>query len=75
MPMCPVRSGGWPTTSPLDCCWSLGVVEEPERPTVGSDLKISWIVGDDVLNASERGPDEQRLAEEMLARRHRVALV
>lgn len=64
-------------TLPLNSCWSLGVVEEPERPTARSDLRISWVVGADVLNISPPGhiePRERRLAEEMLARRHRVTL-
>jgi hypothetical protein len=61
---------------PTDACWSLGVVLDPEHPTAESDLKIDWIVGADVLNIDpgKRDPELQRLAEEMLARRHRVHL-
>jgi hypothetical protein len=62
---------------PVNCCWSLGVVEQPERPTAKTDIHISWVVGGDVLNLERRNrePDEQRLAEEMLARRHRLTLI
>ena len=62
---------------PVNCCWSLGVVEQPERPTAKTDIHIFWVVGGDVLNfdAAKREPDEQRLAEEMLARRHRLTLI
>jgi hypothetical protein len=61
---------------PSNSCWSLGVVQDPEHPTAESDLKIDWIIGADVLNADPRRWDleERRLAEEMLARRHRVDL-
>jgi hypothetical protein len=65
---------GWLADSlPVDCCWSLGVVEEPEWPTAETDIRVSWISGGDVLNIapSQRDPHEQRLADEMLARRHR----
>lgn len=58
---------------PADNCWSLGAVEHPEAPTAETDLVISWIVGADVLNASE--PVEPAIAAEMLARRHRVSLL
>jgi hypothetical protein len=60
---------------PADSCWSLGVVLEPDRPTRDSDLRVAWIIGADVLNRGDPqdGPPwEQRTAEEMLARRHRV---
>jgi hypothetical protein len=62
---------------PTDACWSLGVVRDPSDPTAESDLDVAWIVGADVLNSDPRtwDPDERRLAEEMLARRHRVELV
>lgn len=62
---------------PVNSCWSLGVVEEPENPTAESDLRISWVVGADVLNIQRRHmePKHQRLAEEMLSRRHRVNLL
>lgn len=62
---------------PTNSCWSLGVVSDPEHPTAETDLQIDWIVGADVLNADpERwDPEERRLAEEMLARRHRVDLL
>ncbi|MCB0896076.1 MAG: hypothetical protein KDB43_12010 [Nocardioidaceae bacterium] len=61
---------------PSDSCWSLGIVLSPEHPTAESDLRVTWIVGADVLNSdpSNLTPEEQQLAEEMLARRHRVAL-
>lgn len=61
---------------PTNSCWSLGVVLDPEHPTAESDLKIDWIVGSDVLNADTRrlDPEEQHLAEQMLARRHGVDL-
>lgn len=61
---------------PTNCCWCLGLVRDPERPSEGSDLDVSWVVGSDVLNTdpSDRSPYAQRMAEEMLARRHRVTL-
>lgn len=61
---------------PTDACWSLGVVRDPSDPTAGSDLDVAWNVGADVLNRDPRtwDPHERRLAEEMLARRHRVEL-
>jgi len=61
---------------PVGCCWSLGVVKQPERPTEDTDVTLSWVVGGDVLNISSttREPGEQRLAEEMLRRRHRLTL-
>jgi hypothetical protein len=57
-------------------CWSLGLVRHPARPTIESDVEIAWIVGSDVLNTPpvNRASDEQRLADEMLARRHHVTL-
>ncbi len=62
---------------PANCCWSLGVVVTPDEPTTETELAVSWVVGSDVLNLAPylRSPEEQRLAEEMLARRHRVTLV
>lgn len=59
---------------PTDSCWSLGLVREPAQPTTESDLGVSWIVGSDVLNRdpADRSSDEQRIAQEMLARRHHV---
>jgi hypothetical protein len=62
---------------PTDSCWSLGVVFEPARPSTETDLDVAWIVGSDVLNISpsNRSPDQQRIAEEMLARRGQVALL
>lgn len=61
---------------PVGCCWSLAVVLAPPRPTPASQLDVAWIVGADVLNTSpgDRDADEQRVAEEMLERRHRVTL-
>jgi hypothetical protein len=61
---------------PINSCWSLGVVGEPASPTPESPLRISWIVGADVLNMApgDRDPREQGLADEMLARRHGVGL-
>ena len=61
---------------PVDSCWSLGVVLDPEHATPESDLQIAWIVGADVLNMDPRDwtSGERRVAEEMLARRHRVEL-
>lgn len=60
---------------PRDCCWSLGVVEEPRTPTPETEVSISWVVGSDVLNRDPRNLDanERRIAEEMLTRRHHVA--
>ena len=62
---------------PTGRCWSLGVVREPAQPSPETALDVSWIVGSDVLNISpsDRSPDQQRIAEEMLARRHVVALL
>jgi len=62
---------------PTGSCWSLGVVCEPARPSVETDLDVTWIVGSDVLNMSpaDRSPEQQRIAEEMLARREQVALL
>ena len=61
---------------PTDTCWSLGVVREPAQPSPDTAMDVSWIVGSDVLNISPsaRSPDQQRIAGEMLARRHQVAL-
>jgi hypothetical protein len=61
---------------PVDSCWSLGVVEQPAHPSTDTEVSISWVVGGDVLNrdADDREPAEQQLAEEMLARRHRLTL-
>jgi hypothetical protein len=60
---------------PADSCWSLGVVREPARPSPQTAMDVSWIVGSDVLNISpsDRSSDQERIAEEMLARRHQVA--
>lgn len=62
---------------PTDSCWSLGVVCEPARPSTETDVDVAWIVGSDVLNISpsDRSPDQQRIAEGMLARRDQVALL
>lgn len=62
---------------PTDSCWSLGLVREPAQPSTETDMDVSWIVGADVLNISpsNRSPDQQRIAEEMLARRDQVALL
>lgn len=59
------------------CCWSLGLVRDPVRPTSESDVNVTWIVGADVLNKQEEHltPHERRIADEMLARRHTVALL
>ena len=61
---------------PTDSCWSLGLVRDPAQPSAESDVDVSWIVGSDVLNMdpSDRSSDQQRIADEMLARRHRVTL-
>ena len=61
---------------PVGCCWSLGVVRGPDRPTTESELTIDWLIGADVLNvqSGDRSSEEQRLADEMLARRHRLTL-
>lgn len=61
---------------PTNSCWSLGIVLDPEQPTAESDLTIAWVVGADVLNAarSKLDPEELRLADEMLARRHSAHL-
>lgn len=58
---------------PAGSCWALGVVEDPSDPTPRSDLRVSWVVGADVLNQSGLSPEEQRVAEAMIARRHHVA--
>src|SRR5918993_3889335 len=66
----------WLTENLLaDTCWSLGVVREPAEPSPETDMDVLWIVGADVLNISpsDRSPGQQRIAEEMLARRHQVA--
>ncbi len=62
---------------PVGCCWSLAVVYAPKRPTPASTVDVAWIVGDDILNTSpeDRDAEQQRVAEEMVARRHRVTLV
>jgi hypothetical protein len=62
---------------PADSCWALAVVHSPERPTTASELDVSWVVGGDLLNTSHEhlSAGEQRLVEEMLARRHFVSLV
>lgn len=62
---------------PGDSCWSLGVVLDPDLPTPRSDMRVAWIVGADLLNADLRrlDPGERRLAQEMLARRHKVDLL
>lgn len=62
---------------PVGCCWSLAVVHSPRRPTSESRVDVTWIIGDDVLNtpATVRDDEEQRVAAEMLERRHRVDLV
>lgn len=68
---------GWLSENlPVDSCWSLGVVEKPAQPSADTEVSISWVVGGDVLNrdADDREPQEQRLAEEMMARRHRLTL-
>jgi hypothetical protein len=61
---------------PVDSCWALGVVMDPSLPTAESDVEVAWLVGADVLNRAPHhwSRAEQRLAEEMLARRHRVTL-
>lgn len=58
-------------------CWSLGLVRDPVRPTRESDMDVAWIVGADVLNKQEAylTSHEQRIADQMLARRHNVALL
>lgn len=68
----------WLTANlPTDSCWSLGHVRDPAQPTTESNIDVSWIVGSDVLNRdpSDRSSEEQRIAEEMLARRHHVRLL
>ncbi len=62
---------------PAGCCWALAIVHAPKRPTPESRVDVAWIVGDDVLNTSpeDRNAEEQRIAEEMITRRHRVTLV
>lgn len=58
-------------------CWSLGLVRDPAQPTTASDVEVAWIVGSDVLNRdpAHLSSDEQRIADEMLARRHHVAML
>ena len=68
---------GWLAENlPTDSCWALGLVREPSQPTTASAVEVSWIVGSDVLNMdpADRSSAEQRIALEMLARRHRVSL-
>lgn len=62
---------------PTDSCWSLGLVRDPAQPTTVSDVDVAWIVGSDVLNMDpvNWSSEEQRMAGEMLARRHHVALL
>ena len=52
------------------------MVRDPDSPTAESELTIEWLVGADVLNigSDDRSSEEQRLADEMLARRHGVVL-
>ena len=72
---------------PVDCCWSLGVVQRPKpvAADVGSwphrvevrripTFDVAWIVGGDVLNLdpSTRSAEDERLAQSMLARRDSV---
>lgn len=69
---------------PDNSCWALGVVQRPNPRYEGWPLPegraeacdIAWIVGGDVLNMnpSYRSPEEERLAQSMLARRHLVQL-
>ena len=63
-----------PSQLPQECCWSLGVVRQPDVPTTGSDLDVVWIVGADVLNVDRghRSPEDQSIAEAMMTRRHHV---
>ena len=66
---------GWLSSRlPAGSCWSLGSVLEPARPTPDSSVTVAWIIGSNVLNMDpdDRSPDEQRVATEMLARRHDV---
>jgi hypothetical protein len=62
---------------PRGCCWSLAVVQHPEPAATDSSLEVAWIVGGDVLNIQRRhrSPDQEKLAQEMLARRHAVLVV
>lgn len=62
---------------PAESCWSLGLVREPTKPTTHSELNVSCIVGADILNVdpADWSFDEQRIVEEMLARRLRAPLV
>ena len=45
---------------PSDSCWSLGIVLSPRHPTAESDLRVTWIVGADVLNSDPQQPDSRR---------------
>ena len=59
---------------PPGCCWSLGVARPLDPSPAATGMAVDWIVGADVLNA-EAGtlsPAAQRVAREMLGRRHRV---
>jgi hypothetical protein len=60
---------------PQDCCRARGLVPDPAQPTPESDAEVQWIVGSDVLHMdpSDRSSDQQRIAEEMQARRDRVS--
>lgn len=61
---------------PVDCCWSLGVVQRAPRVPVmaDSEFAVAWIVGGDVLNVpvSARSTEVARIARGMMERRHSV---
>jgi hypothetical protein len=61
---------------PEKACYSVGVVVDPPRPTETSDVEVTWVIGADVLNMDPRHwtPMERRIAEGMLARRHRTSI-
>jgi hypothetical protein len=61
---------------PRHACYSVGVVIDPPGPTADSDVDVTWVLGADVLNTDPRHwtSSERRIAEGMLARRHRVTI-
>jgi hypothetical protein len=61
---------------PEQACYSIGVVFDPPRPTAESVIDVSWVLGADLLNTDPSfwTLTEQRIAQEMLARRHRVVI-
>jgi hypothetical protein len=61
---------------PEGCCWSLGLARPAADPDADPSLRVEWVVGADLLNTdpARLAPEEQRLVDDMLRRRHRVDL-